>query len=72
VQAQADAQPSSFSARPAFHILIMWAILPPSNCITYETVEIRPAYLLKYLHAHQMSLIVGHFRQRLLFDGRTS
>jgi hypothetical protein len=28
------AQPRSFSARPAFHILVMWAILSPSNCIT--------------------------------------
>jgi hypothetical protein len=28
-------QPSSFKAKPAFHILVMWAILPPSNCITY-------------------------------------
>lgn len=33
-----------------------------------ETVEIRPAYLLKYLQARQMSLIVGHYRHRLLFD----
>src|SRR5215469_4697952 len=28
------AQPRSLSARPAFHILVIWAILSPSNCIT--------------------------------------
>lgn len=33
-----------------------------------ETVEIRPAYLLRYLQARQMSLIIGHYRQKLLFD----
>ena len=27
------AHPRSFSARPAFHTLVMWAILSPSNCI---------------------------------------
>jgi uncharacterized protein YjbI with pentapeptide repeats len=27
------AQPSSLRARPAFHTLVMWAILSPSNCI---------------------------------------
>ena len=29
------AQPRSLSAIPAFHILVIWAILSPSNCITY-------------------------------------
>jgi hypothetical protein len=33
-----------------------------------ETVEIRPAYLFQYLQARQMSLIVGRYRQKLLFD----
>jgi hypothetical protein len=33
-----------------------------------ETVEIRVDYLLKYLQSRQMSLIVGHYRQLLLFD----
>jgi hypothetical protein len=33
-----------------------------------EVVEIRSDYLLKYLQARQMSLIVGHYRQLLLFD----
>lgn len=33
-----------------------------------ESVEIRSDYLLKYLQARQMSLVVGHFRQLLLFD----
>lgn len=33
-----------------------------------ETVEIRADYLLKYLQARQMSLVVGHYRQLLLFD----
>jgi hypothetical protein len=28
------AQPRSLSAMPAFHILVIWAILSPSNCIT--------------------------------------
>jgi hypothetical protein len=33
-----------------------------------ETVEIRREYLLKYLRARQMSLVVGHYRQLLLFS----
>ncbi len=33
-----------------------------------ETVDIRVEHLLKYLQARQMSLIVGHYRQLLLFD----
>lgn len=33
-----------------------------------ETVEIRTDYLLKYLQARQMSLLVGHYRQLLLFN----
>lgn len=28
------AQPRFLSAMPAFHILVIWAILSPSNCIT--------------------------------------
>jgi hypothetical protein len=32
-----------------------------------ETVEIRADYLLKYLQARQMSLLVAHYRQLLLF-----
>jgi hypothetical protein len=32
-----------------------------------ETIEIRPSYLLKYLQARQMSLIIGHYRQLLLY-----
>lgn len=35
---------------------------------TMETIDIRVGYLLKYLQARQMSLIVGHYRQLLLFD----
>jgi hypothetical protein len=34
----------------------------------FKVVEIRSDYLLKYLQARQMSLIVGHFHQLLLFD----
>jgi hypothetical protein len=33
-----------------------------------ETVEIQADYLLKYLQARQMSLLVAHYRQLLLFD----
>jgi hypothetical protein len=33
-----------------------------------QTVEIRADYLLKYLQARQMSLLVGHYRQLLLFS----
>ena len=33
-----------------------------------ETVDIRVEYLLKYLQARQMSLMVGHYRQLLFFD----
>ncbi len=33
-----------------------------------ETVEIRVDYLLKYLQARQMSLVVGHYRHLHLFD----
>ncbi len=33
-----------------------------------EVVEIRTDYLLKYLQARQMSLIVGHYRQLLFHD----
>ena len=33
-----------------------------------HTVEIRPDYLLRYLQARQMSLLVGHYRQLLLFN----
>ncbi len=33
-----------------------------------QTVDIRVEQLLKYLQARQMSLIVGHYRQLLLFD----
>lgn len=33
-----------------------------------EVVEIRTDYLLKYLQARQMSLIIGHYRQLLFFD----
>lgn len=33
-----------------------------------EIVEIRANYLLKYLQARQMSLVIGHYRQLLLFD----
>jgi hypothetical protein len=33
-----------------------------------QIVEIRADYLLKYLRARQMSLIVGHYRQLLLFN----
>jgi hypothetical protein len=32
-----------------------------------QTVEIRSEYILKYLRARQMSLLVGHYRQLLLF-----
>lgn len=32
-----------------------------------HTVEIRTDYLLRYLQARQMSLLVGHYRQLLLF-----
>jgi hypothetical protein len=35
---------------------------------TLEVVDIRTDYLLKYLQARQMSLLVGHYRQMLLFD----
>lgn len=35
---------------------------------TVEVVEIRTDYLLKYLRARQMSLLVGHYRQLLLFN----
>ena len=37
-----------------------------------EIVEIRADYLLKYLQARQMSLLVGHYRQLLLFDPEPS
>lgn len=33
-----------------------------------NVVEIRVEYLLKYLQARQQSLLVGHYRHRLLFD----
>jgi len=33
-----------------------------------EIVDIRTDYLLKYLQARQMSLVVGHYRHLLLFD----
>jgi hypothetical protein len=33
-----------------------------------QTVEIRADYLLKYLQARQMSLLIGHYRQLLLFN----
>ena len=33
-----------------------------------QTVEIRADYLLKYLQARQMSLLVGHYRQLLLVN----
>lgn len=33
-----------------------------------EVVEIRTDYLLKYLQARQMSLVIGHYRQLLFFD----
>lgn len=33
-----------------------------------ETVEIRSEYLVKYLQARQMSLVVGHYRHLHLFD----
>ncbi len=33
-----------------------------------KVVEIRTDYLLKYLRARQMSLVVGHYRQLLFFD----
>jgi hypothetical protein len=33
-----------------------------------QTVEIRADYLLKYLQARQMSLLVGYYRQLLLFN----
>ena len=33
-----------------------------------EVVEIRADYLLKYLQARQMSLVVGHYRHLHLFD----
>jgi hypothetical protein len=32
-RSQNYAQPRSLSARPAFHTLVMWVILSPSNCI---------------------------------------
>jgi hypothetical protein len=32
-----------------------------------QTIDIRPDYLLKYLQARQMSLVVGHYHQLLLF-----
>jgi hypothetical protein len=35
---------------------------------TFEVVDIRTDYLLKYLQARQMSLLVGHYRQLLLFN----
>jgi hypothetical protein len=35
---------------------------------TLEVVDIRTDYLLKYLQARQMSLLVGHYRQLLLFN----
>jgi hypothetical protein len=40
-------------------------VLDQSNM---ETVEIQADYLLKYLQARQMSLLVAHYRQLLLFD----
>ena len=33
-----------------------------------QIVEIRTDYLMKYLQARQLSLLVGHYRQLLLFD----
>src|SRR5260221_1119749 len=36
--------------------------------INLEAVEIRPDYLLKYLRERQMSLIIGHYRQLLLYS----
>jgi hypothetical protein len=38
------------------------------NEINLDIVEIRTHYLLKYLQARQMSLLVGHYRQLLWFD----
>jgi hypothetical protein len=38
------------------------------NDDSLETVEIRTEYLLKYLQARQMSLIIGHYRQLLLYS----
>jgi hypothetical protein len=35
---------------------------------TLEVVDVRTDYLLKYLQARQRSLLVGHYRQLLLFD----
>lgn len=35
---------------------------------TLEVVDVRTDYLLKYLQARQMSLLVGHYRQLLLFN----
>jgi hypothetical protein len=32
--AAVQAQPSSFSARPAFQIFVMWLIRPSLNCMT--------------------------------------
>src|ERR1043166_545462 len=39
---------------------------------TLEIVEIRTEYLLKYLQARQMTLLVGHYRQLLMFDPEPS
>jgi hypothetical protein len=37
-----------------------------------QTVEIRIDYLLRYLQARQMSLLVGHYRQLLFFNPHSS
>lgn len=44
---------------------LVWRVIDEGS---REIVEIRVEYLLKYLRARQMSLLVGHYRQLLLFN----